>query len=86
MQEEYSEELKRNQRMRKIPPSRIQRKSINRDVALLEREGPRDSWKMGRIEKLIKRKCGICQYVILKMLNGIRLIHAIGHNSSSPPQ
>ncbi|VDN04722.1 unnamed protein product, partial [Onchocerca ochengi] len=46
---------------------------------LLKGEGPRKSWKMGRVEKLIEGKDGLCRSAVVRMLNGIRLIRAIGH-------
>ncbi|VDM97559.1 unnamed protein product [Onchocerca ochengi] len=79
-QEEYLEELrKRTQKSHKNPRSLIRRKPIIGEVVLLKGEGPRNSWKMGRVEKLIEGNDGLCRSAVVRISNGTRLTHAIGH-------
>ncbi|VDN00047.1 unnamed protein product, partial [Onchocerca ochengi] len=79
-QEEYLEELrKKTRKSHKNPHSRIRRKPIIGEVVLLKGEGPRNSWKMGRVEKLIEEKGGLCRSAVVRMSNGTRLTRAIGH-------
>ncbi|VDK67705.1 unnamed protein product [Onchocerca ochengi] len=67
-QEKYLEELrKRTRKSHKNSYSRIRRKPIIGEVVFLKSEGPRNSWKMSRVEK--GRKDGLCRSAVVRMSN-----------------
>uniref|UniRef100_A0A8R1XTJ6 DUF5641 domain-containing protein n=1 Tax=Onchocerca volvulus TaxID=6282 RepID=A0A8R1XTJ6_ONCVO len=67
-QEKYLEELrKRTRKSHKNSYSRIRRKPIIGEVVFLKGEGPRNSWKMSRVEK--GRKDGLCRSAVVRMSN-----------------
>ncbi|MCP9260542.1 hypothetical protein DINM_003484 [Dirofilaria immitis] len=46
-------------------------------IDIIKGEGPRNSWKMGRVERMIEEKDSHCRSVVVKMSNGIRLTRAV---------
>ncbi|VDN00609.1 unnamed protein product [Onchocerca ochengi] len=67
-QEEYLEELrKRTRKSHKNPHSLIRRKPIIGEVVLLKGDGPRNSWKMGRVEKLSEGKDRLFRSAVVRL-------------------
>uniref|UniRef100_A0A1I7VIF4 DUF5641 domain-containing protein n=1 Tax=Loa loa TaxID=7209 RepID=A0A1I7VIF4_LOALO len=76
---EYLEELrKRAQRKHRGPRSRIRREPKIDELVLLKGDCPRNTWKMGRVHKLLRGKDGVCRSAVITA-NGNELVRAVGH-------
>ncbi|VDO54009.1 unnamed protein product [Onchocerca flexuosa] len=79
-QREYLEELrKRAQRKHRGPRSRVRREPEIDELVLLKGDCPRNTWKMGRVHRLIRGKDGICRSAVVKTANGNEFLRAVGH-------
>ncbi|VDN04184.1 unnamed protein product, partial [Onchocerca ochengi] len=77
---EYLEELrKRAQRKHRGPCSRIQQEPELDELVLMKGDCPRNTWKMGRVHRLIRGKDDICRPAIVRTANGNELLRAVGH-------
>uniref|UniRef100_A0A1I7VXU7 DUF5641 domain-containing protein n=1 Tax=Loa loa TaxID=7209 RepID=A0A1I7VXU7_LOALO len=77
---EYLEELrKRAQRKHRGPRSRIRREPEIDELVLLKGDCPRNTWKMGRVHKLLRGKDGVCRSAVIRTANGNDLVRAVGH-------
>uniref|UniRef100_A0A1I7W317 DUF5641 domain-containing protein n=1 Tax=Loa loa TaxID=7209 RepID=A0A1I7W317_LOALO len=76
----YLEELrKRAQRKHQGTRSRIRREPEIDELMLLKGDCPKNTWRMGRIDRLIRGKDGISRSVVVRIANGKELVRAAGH-------
>uniref|UniRef100_A0A1I7V8N2 DUF5641 domain-containing protein n=1 Tax=Loa loa TaxID=7209 RepID=A0A1I7V8N2_LOALO len=77
MWRKYLEELrKRAQRKHRGPRSRIRREPKIDELVLLKGNCPRNTWRMRRIDRLIRDENGICRSAVVRIANGKELVRA----------